>query len=240
MQSNTEETGKSEPTQDDFASLLAGFRFTVCETAEEAAEALEVRRRVYCCDAGYAIPCPDEYDGRSWILRAEDLATGQCVGTMRLTPRFAGRFECEEYFDLPPQLCGSTGIEISRFAILPEYRKRNALVPAVSFGLFRLCYELALAVGSTYQVVCSKEERVFTYTAMSFQPTGQTAAYEKLNGAEHELLWSDFSRAAEMLPDNVFRVLFLETAFDEVMLPNRRPPLGLVPDTREFQFAVGA
>ena len=235
-----ENPNKSDTVPTELETLLQGFRFRVCWTPEEMAEALEVRRRVYCDHAGYSVPCPDEYDHRSWVLRADDVRTGQCVGTMRLTPRFGGPFECEEYFELPAHLRTSAGVEISRFAILPEYRRATTLVPAVSFGLFRLCYDFALAVGSTFQVVCSKPERTWSYVAMSFEPTGRTAAYEKLNGCMHELLTCDFSNAPVNLPDNVFRTLFLYAEFPEVMVPDRRPPLGLVPDTREFRFAVGA
>jgi N-acyl amino acid synthase FeeM len=238
MQTHTAESIRSETNP--FDQLLDAYRFRACQTPEEAAEALEVRRQVYCVDAGYAIPCPDEYDHRSWILRADDLRTGRCIGTMRLTPRLAGPFEAEEYFELPRELRGAMGLEISRFAILPEYRKDKTLVPAVSFGLFRLCYDFALAIGARYEIVCSKPERTWTYTSMGFLETGITAEYTKLAGAVHELLRVDFREAVEFLRDNPFKALFLDAHFPEVIVPNRRPPLGLVPDTREFRFAVGA
>jgi len=223
-----------------FDDLLEGFRFKVCETPAEVAEALEVRRQVYCAGSGYAIPCPDEYDHRSWILRAEEVRTGRCVGTMRLTPRFAGSFEAEEYFTLPRHLRASRNLEITRFAILPEFRRDKTMIPAVAFGLFRLCYELSKVVGTQLGVVCSKPERMWTYTSMGFEATGNTAAYAKLNGTVHELLVAPFHDASTLLRDNPFKVLFLETQFPEVIVPNRRPPLGLVPDTREFRLAVGA
>jgi N-acyl-L-homoserine lactone synthetase len=240
MQTHTEDTTTWTDGDEGFDDLLAGYRFKVCETPEEVADALEVRRQVYCEGLGYSIPCPDDYDHRSWILRAECAATGKCIGTMRLTPRFAGSFECEEYFELPRRLRGSACLEISRFAILPEHRRGSTMVPTVAFGLFKLCYEFALAIGSTHQVVCSKPSRTWTYTQMGFEATGDEAPYGKLDGALHELLAVRFDEAPQFLRDNPFKVLFLETAFDEVMLPNRRPPLGLVPDTREFRFAVGA
>jgi N-acyl-L-homoserine lactone synthetase len=240
MQVQTGETVTSYTSQEpSLTELLRGYRFTVCETPEEAAEALAVRREVYA-ESGYSVPCPDEYDHRSWLLRAEDVRTGRCVGTMRLTPRVAGPFESEEYFRLSRDLQGPSGLEISRFAILAAYRRDRMLGPAISFGLFKLCYEFALAVGARYEVVCSKPERAWTYTSMGFQPTGITAPYTKLNGAVHELLRVDFREAPEFLRDNPFKILFLESNFSEVIVPSRRPPLGLVPDTREFRFAVGA
>lgn len=238
MQTDTAPSTTSFATESAYAGLLEGYRFRVCETTAEAAEALAVRDRVYR-ETGYEIACPDEYDHRSWILRAEDVA-GRVIGTMRLTPRFAGAFEAEEYFALPRHLRGPGGLEISRFAILPEYRKDKRPVPAVSLGLFRLCYDLAIAVGARYEIVCSKPERIWTYASMGFQATGTTAEYKKLNGAVHELLTHDFRRGGDLLRDNPFRVLFLETRYPQVIVPTRRPPLGLVPDPRELRIAVGA
>jgi hypothetical protein len=242
MQSHTEQTDTFDDTsfETNFATLLQGFRFKVCETPEEVAEALEVRRQVYCVDGGYSIACPDEYDHRSWILRAEEIATGRCVGTMRLTPRFAGSFEAEEYFTLPRQARASRNLEITRFAILPEFRRDKLQMPAVAFGLFRLCFDMFQLVGSERCVVSSKPERSWTYTAMGFEQTGDVVAYAKLNGAVHELLILPFHDVANIMRENPFKILFVETDFPEVIVPNRRPPLGLVPDTREFRFAVGA
>src|SRR5262245_53250328 len=101
METTTERT-QSQNEQSDFISgLLDGYRFTVCEDAEAAVQALEIRRQVYVDGVGYDIPVPDAYDGRSWLLLAEDEATGKPVGCMRLTPRFAGPFESEEFFTLP-------------------------------------------------------------------------------------------------------------------------------------------
>ena len=239
MGAETSEIRSDQGIEDVFTNLLEGYRFTVCETQEEVAEALEVRCRVYA-DAGYAIPIPDEYDHRSWHLRAEEVSTGRCVGTMRITPRLMGSFEAEEYFTLPAELRGPRCFEITRFAILPEHRRDRTQIPGVAFGLFRLCYDVATTAGGTVGVVCSKASRAWTYTSMGFDPTGLVAAYEKLNGAEHEVLAVDFTDAHEFLRDNPFRTLFLDMTFPEVIVPNRRPPLGLVPDTREFRYAVGA
>src|SRR5262245_15187049 len=97
--------------------ILEGFRFRVCENPWQAAQALEVRRQVYVEDSGYEIPIPDEYDRRSWLITAEDVSTGRIVGSIRVTPRFAGPLEAEEYFKLPAYLRTSKAFEVSRFAI---------------------------------------------------------------------------------------------------------------------------
>src|SRR2546428_5292062 len=73
-----------------FTRLLRGYRFSICEDAASVARALEVRRQVYRGACGYDVPIPDEYDGRSWLLLAEDVRSGEAVGSMRVTPRAAG------------------------------------------------------------------------------------------------------------------------------------------------------
>jgi hypothetical protein len=207
--------------------LLDGFRFRVCETAAQAASAIAVRRRVYRESSGYDVPVPDDVDPRSWLLMAEDVQTGRTVGTVRITPRSAGPLESEEYIDLPGFLATPQTIEITRLAILPEFRKTNMLIPAVSFGLFRLTYEFAMQLGAKAEVVCSKPERVLSYVLMGFQPTGTVATYTKLKGAKHELLWHDFRKAATMVENELFRRLYLGHGFPQVVTPRTVPSLGL-------------
>src|SRR5262245_56126215 len=86
------------------SDLLDGFRFRVCETAEDATRAIWVRRRVYRDGSGYDVPVPDDVDARSWLLIAEDVRTGAAVGTVRITPRSVGELEAEEYMHLPKRL----------------------------------------------------------------------------------------------------------------------------------------
>jgi N-acyl-L-homoserine lactone synthetase len=218
--------------QDLLAGMLEGFRFSVCETVEQAEAALELRDGVYNGSSGYSVPVPDEYDVRSWLLIAEDTTTGKVVGTMRLTPRSGGTLESEEYFELPAALRTPGAIELNRFAILPEYRKGKTFIPVVSFGLFKLVHEFLASIGAEHMVVSSKAERMWTYEWLGFQRTGQVAHYEKLNGAEHELLAYDFQARGETLAEHPFRDLFFNVDYDEVMVPSHAPRLGLAADTR--------
>jgi hypothetical protein len=220
------------------ADLLDGFRFRVCETAEDATRAIEVRRRVYRDGSGYNVPVPDDVDGRSWLLMAEDVESGQVVGTVRITPRSAGRLECEEYLNLPRRLATPRTIEITRLAILNDYRKTNMLVPAVSFGLFRLTYEFAMQLGAEAEVVCSKPERVLAYVLMGFQPTGRSASYTRLNGARHDLLSHDFRHASTMVENELFRRLYLGAGFPQVTTPASIPALGLAVSDGTYRLAV--
>ena len=240
MQTHTAEN--TTITHDRVASipvdLLDGFRFRVCETAEDATRAIEVRRRVYRDASGYTVPVPDDVDARSWLLIAEEVETGRAVGTVRITPRSAGSLECEEYMHLPVRLATPRTIEITRLAILPEYRKTNMLIPAVSFGLFRLTYEFAMQVGAQAEVVCSKPERIMSYVLMGFQPTGRSASYTKLNGARHDLLWHDFRHASTMVENELFRRLYLGNGFPQVTPPNAVPALGLAVSDGTYRVAV--
>ncbi len=209
------------------ATLLRGYRFTVCETPAAVNAALEIRRRVYVEGSGYAMPIPDRYDGRSWFLLAEDLATGQAVGSMRLTPRFAGSLEAEEYFVLPKPLDSPMAVEINRFAILPAYRKGKTFLPVVSLGLFKLVMSFLQRINAEYMVIASKPERIWTYEWMRFVRTGLIAEYEKLDRAEHELMSYDFRRAAQILEGHPFYSFFVDLQYREIVVPRRTPRLGI-------------
>jgi N-acyl-L-homoserine lactone synthetase len=213
----------------DLSQLLRGYRFTVCQSRADVARAIEVRRKVYVDLSHYPIDVPDRYDRRSWFLLATETATGQAVGSLRITPRFAGPLELEEYFRLPGSLAAPRACELSRFAILPEHRKSTTFLPAVSLGLFNLVRRFLTAIDAEYMVICSKRERIWTYEWMRFQRTGLSARYAKLSNAEHELLWYDFRNAADVLEGHPFRDFFMKTDYREVIVPGEAPALGLLP-----------
>jgi Acetyltransferase (GNAT) domain len=231
---------RPDPENGVLADILSGFRFTLCAGPGAAARALEVRRRVYIDSAGYALPVPDEFDRRSWLLLAEDVRTGEPVGTMRLTPRSAGPLELEEYFDLPSWLRTPKAVELNRFAILPAYRKGKTFLPVVSLGLFKLVYDFLRRIDAHYMVVASKPERTWTYRWLLFESTGQRCPYGKLAGSEHELLWHDFRQQATLVQTHPFRDLFLGR-YGEVLMPARTPRLGIGGAHAEpLRFAMGA
>jgi len=212
-----------------FTRLLRGYRFSVCEDAESVARALEVRRRVYQGSCGYEVPVPDEYDGRSWLLLAEDVRTGEAVGSMRVTPRAAGPLECEEYLVLPPALQSANVVEITRFAVLPNYRDSKRFLPVVALGLFKLVSHFVVAAtGAEHAVVCCKAERIWSYEWMRFRRTRIVARYTKLGGCEHELLSCDLSSGVGVHSDHRYWTFFFEIDHPEVVLPARLPEPGFV------------
>jgi hypothetical protein len=192
------------------------------------ARALEVRRKVYVEEAGYDIPVPDQYDFWSWLLIAEDVRTGEVVGTLRLTPRSEGPLEAEEYFRLPRRLRTPKTLEMNRFAILPAYRKGKTFLPVVSLGLFKLAKFVAQRARMDWVVICSKAERTWTYCWIGAEPTGITGRYAKLNGAEHELLTIDVGRVETTWAANPLAPFLLGMEHREVEMPVVLPPVGLI------------
>lgn len=242
MHANAQTTNQAPGTDDILVHILEGYRFAVCENPWQAGRALEVRRQVYREESGYDVPVPDEYDRRSWLITAEEVATGKIVGSIRVTPRFGGPLEAEEYFTLPAHLRTPKAFEISRFAILPAYRKGKTFLPTVSLGLFKAVQTLLERLGAHYMVICAKPERVWTFEWMRFEHTGLTARYEKLNGAEHALLAYDFRAEVETMSDHPLRAYWLDIVYPQVHVPKKLPPLGLGGGTasRYVRLAVGA
>src|SRR6185295_13542011 len=205
------------------------------------AQALKVRREVYVDDFGYDLAVPDEYDHRSWLLVAEHVETGEVVGTMRIIARDYGPVESEEYFEIPDTFKSRKVVEMSRFAIVRSHRKTRTFLPVVSVGLFTLCYRFAHVIGAECMVVCSKAAKVWTYQSLGFERTGLTKSYEKLNGAEHELLTLEFGGFEERFAENPFLAMFT-MEHDEIVVPTDVPQLGLVeePIEEQYKIAVGA
>jgi hypothetical protein len=220
-------TSLSKP-QIELRDLLNGYRFWVCSTEDDARRSLGIRRRVYVEEKGVDVEVPDAYDRHSWLLIAEALATGEAIATMRVTARAAGPLECERSFVLPSSLRTADVVEISRFAILPSHRQGKGRSPGVSIGLFKTVILFAQrVVGAKRVVVCSKAERVQTYTYLCFRPTGVRAPYTALDGAMHEILVMDLRHGFDPYADHEMFKFFIETASPQISLPTVPPRLGL-------------
>ncbi len=212
-----------------FQGLLRGYRFSVCEDPAPAARAIHVRRQVYQGGCGYDVPVPDEYDGRSWLLLAEHVRSGQAVGSMRVTPRSAGPLEAEEYFQLPVGLRVPGVVEVTRFAILPEHRQSRRFLPVVALGLYKLVCQFTRQLHATDVVICSRPERSFAYQWLAFTTSGLTARYAKLGNMEHELLTCDVRGDMAHHRDHRYWEFVFEIEHPEIVLPDHVPALGLGP-----------
>jgi hypothetical protein len=207
---------------------LSGYRFSVCATVDEAQRALAVRRQVYVGEKGYDVAVPDSFDERSWLLMAEDVKTGEAVGTLRITCAKAGSIEMASCFQLPARLCEPDVAELSRLAILPGHRAGATHSLAVSLGLFKLMVQVILREGIRLLAVCSKAERIWSYTWLQFRSTGVSAPYTVLDGAMHEILLLDLRHGPEPYQDtfDLYDFFFCQTT-PEIMIPDRVPPLGV-------------
>jgi N-acyl-L-homoserine lactone synthetase len=210
-----------------FTGLLRGYRFAVARTEAEVAAALAVRRQVYGEECGYDVPIPDEYDKRSWLLVAEHVRSGRIVGSMRVTPRATGPVEAEEYLTLPAHLRTVRTVEVTRFAILPEFRKSRRFLPVVAMGLFKLVCNFVRQLDAQYVVVCAKAERVWTYEWLKFQRLGVACEYAKLAGARHELMVCDLNGGMSRHRDHRYWDFFFELDHAEVEVPAHEPDLGV-------------
>ena len=212
----------------DLRALLSPYRFTVCEDEAAAARAIGVRRQAEMQGADVV----DEHDARSWLLIAENAATGEAVGTLRVTTRLLGLLAAEARHTLPADLALPKCFELSRFAVLPTDRGARS---AVALGLWKLAYEFCLWMGSECQVACPDADDARAYTAIGFRP---------VRGSD-ELLSHDFRRAGTGLRANPFRALFCELDLAEVTLPSRTPLVGLATSSdinhaSSYRIAVGA
>lgn len=197
--------------------MLQGYRFRVCETADDVSRALDVRRRVYVEELGNTFPIPDPYDHRSLLLLAEDARTGEAIGTMRLTPRAAGHLEVEEHFELPEQYCASDTVEITRFTILPEYRGTNVMA-----GILKLMVTCLQRMDARWLVAGATQARIHTYAWLTMMNTGTTSHYEGLNGEEVTLMACNFPVAARTMPEShPLREFLLEMDSPEIEISSR-------------------
>lgn len=238
MQTNLATDTAPQTEGDDGAGLLDGFRFRPCMTWEDWETGLAIRRAVYGEGRGYDVAIPDEYDRRSWLFLAEDVALGRAIGTMRATPRWGGPVEAEECFTLPLHLRNGQAAEITRFGILPAHRKgRTATV--VSLGLSKLVHDFSARIGIRHLIVCAKPERMWTYEWMRFKTTGMKARHTKLGGAEHELISLDFARCYEAVEKHPLEPFFRDARHSQVGVPAHIPSPGIpMADEDAVQIAI--
>ena len=210
---------------EDVRQMLSPFRFQICTTPEQATEAYAVRRAVYEDGCDYAVETPDDIDSRSWLLLAREADTGRAVGTMRATPRSHGPLELERYFRLPLPLTRGA-VELSRFAILPEFRQTSNS-PAVSIGMFNLVKRFLDSIDTQYMLLASKAKRAHTYQWLRFTGTGIEARYPELGQEKHELMFMNLPKAHIALEGHPLEIVLNGYPFESVEVPDGVPALGM-------------
>ena len=146
---------------------------------------------------------------------------------MRLTPRFAGPLEPEEYFTLPKAFRSPRSVELNRFAILPAYRKGKTFLPVVSLGLFKLALRLlegmdAAPHGDRRQARAHLDVRVDGLPAdRPHRPLRRARRLRALAARDRRPQGGPAPRGAP------FEAFFCQIDYREVVLPRRLPSLGM-------------
>ena len=115
----------------------------------------------------------------------------------------------------------------ARIRAVLRRRAPEALEQAVRAGDLLVDPATHRVVGAARMVLCSKAERVQTYTYLGFRPTGVRAPYTALDGAMHEILVMDIRHGYEPYRDHELFQFFFETNSPQIVLPAALPPLGL-------------
>jgi hypothetical protein len=200
---------KLEPTDDEprertirarrdrrvLAHMLRGLRFRMCRDGQDFPRAVAVRRSVYAKEMRVPFPIPDRYDSWSWTIIAEDVATHEVVGTIRVTPRAGEPLEAEERFQLPEEYRTADTAEITRFAVLPTARGRKGAMPVVFIGLVKAAILFMQQIGTRHLVVKATSDRAWAYQWFNLKDTGLRAPYPGLGNELAMLLACDFQEA---------------------------------------------
>jgi len=159
------------------------FHVRIARTLEEQTQAYAIRYRVYCEETGY-LPSDihpdhlerDRYDAHALQCLLFHRQTHTPVGTVRLVLPKRGQAHCDlparmlaPALDLLPEslLPHAHSAEISRFSIIPEFRKRSAdrlypdseapeyidvrrMVPNMTLGLMSGIIEMAIENGMSH------------------------------------------------------------------------------------------
>jgi len=189
----------------DFPSHAAGGRvaqgdplpFTVRPVAMEP-ELLRVQR---LRELAYGRHLPDQAahfggadpldrDADVLVLMAEDKESGDVVGSVRIQVNRAAPLQIENSLALPAGLRGRLLCEITRLAVLPGYRSRGLVRPA----LIKACHlhNMAFQVGGI--LAGSRRQLLRQYFALGFKDLfgdGREVPLAHACGLPHRVLWLD-------------------------------------------------
>ncbi len=178
---------------------LLDFR---CEVATGAAidQVMEIRRKVYIEEFGFRLAdgSPrDPLDERSYQLLATS-ASGEGVGSLRLTDAPARPFEIEAFLDLTPFVSPDRHpAEITRLCILPPYR-RISRAAFVHLAILDRVLRLARQLGATDFIASTRSDLSAFYEYLLFETyPGAVYQHPEIGGAEHTLMRLDLTTVVE-------------------------------------------
>lgn len=154
------------------AEAILNIRVALADNGQ-LADALEIRRRVYCSIGKLDPAClQDEFDVRATHFLGS--TNGQWVSSARMVAD--GDFEMERYFDLSKYRRAGRCAEINRFAILPDFRGS-----AVAYAMFRGFYRYAIVNQIRFFCIAATPGRYCRmYLHLGFTQIGKTVMYQEL------------------------------------------------------------
>lgn len=161
----------------------------------DKADALEVRRQVYCDELGYKWElAEDGFDVRASICVVRT-GKGRPIASLRIVGPRDRPLEVEQFVQiddiLPPN---SRPGEISRFCVLPPFRRISS---SVHFALFQFAFDLAQAERFSHFIVWAKPTIMPIYRYLLFQVVeGVSFRHPELGNDLHHVLVLDLQGLA--------------------------------------------
>jgi hypothetical protein len=177
------------------------LRFDICVVRSEAD--LRAVCKVRATSYGHRLPQlrdaleePDELDRHpdTAVLLARDKATGQAVGTVRLTTNAHGPLQIERCAPLPPLLEEHLLAEVTRLSVLPCHED-----PRVKLALMKATYLYAMAHQVQWMVIGARSDGlVRQYRRLGFTDLlggGRSVALAHAGNLQHRVLGFDVTAA---------------------------------------------
>lgn len=165
-----------------------------------AGEALEIRRRVYMEELGFALGGTgpgDSHDARALHLVART-ETGEAVASLRLLEPTARPFEIEQFIDLSAHLNPSwRPAEITRLCILAAHR-RITEASFVHLALLRSVLDLTRRLDVTHIVAWTRPELMSFYKYVLFDAYPDvTFTHPGIRDARHTMVMLELATFGE-------------------------------------------
>ena len=189
------------------------FEGVIADSEDLVDECYKLRYQVYCVEHPFEEPDAtkgeyerDEYDGHSIHALLRHRETGEFIGTVRLimgakdSPKRMPIMDvCEEnHIFLPDAIAKTPSVEISRFCISKDFRRRitdsmystaytkrelvavrNRVIPFMALGLMSMTFKLCRAhnIHQAYAVMEPSLIRLLSKLGIYFKPIGEPVEY---------------------------------------------------------------
>lgn len=173
----------------EFPSISANtlpFVVRVVRTEAQLQEVCDLRALAYgerMPEFGRTLSRPEASDRvkGNTILMAQDKASGEVVGTLRIHSNMHAPLPIQGVYDVPRRMRENLLVELCRFSIKPGYNKTT-----VRLGLFKAMYLFCYAHQVQYIWVAAREPLNEIYKSLGFRPpVGDEEQWVPLSYAGH-------------------------------------------------------